>query len=196
MRFLIKIVCDLLVKHCEKKGKVFKIIGGKNNDIYLVRYIVYKGRFGNIFIHRFLRSDADDPHDHPWDFWSYILHKGYVEARYDRSKPLIGMDIETLGLDGKPKAPILWYSEFWSRKDNVRKPGDLTFIRANDIHKVMVDKNRTIEEIKDAPYTICYMKPRIREWGFWPLEMKGSGFLDWREYLNIVPGDSRTEGSE
>ena len=33
----------------------------------------------NIFIHRFLKSDPDDLHDHPWAFASIILFGGYWE---------------------------------------------------------------------------------------------------------------------
>jgi len=180
---LVKFVVDLLVKRCIKKGKIFKIVGGKNDDVYLVRYIVYKGKLGCIYVHRFMRSDADSPHDHPFNFWTYIISGGYHEVFYDRSKPII---------DPYTKK----FESFWTRSINIREPGDFAYRRANDIHQVVVDKTRTIDEIKDAPYTICFIGPRVREWGFWPLEMKGSGFLDWREYLNITPNDSRIEGSE
>jgi len=196
LNFLVKKICDLLVKWCEKKGRKHLITGGSNEDVYLVRYIVFKSKWGCVYIHRFMRSDADDPHDHPWSFWTYVISNGYTEVRYDRSKPAISLDMERTTLEPGLHNIHLFFSEYWTRSENVRKPGDFSKIRANDIHQVVVDKPRNMDEIKDAPYTICLMGPRVREWGFWPLEMRGTGFLDWREYLDIKPGDSRIEGSE
>ncbi len=34
---------------------------------------------GGCYIHHIMRSDKDVPHDHPWDFTSYILAGGYQE---------------------------------------------------------------------------------------------------------------------
>lgn len=63
-----------------------------------------------VYLHQFLSSDVDDPHNHPFE-WSValVLAGGYVEER--------------LNLDGTT---------------TVRKvlPGMLNFIRSNDFHKV------------------------------------------------------------
>ena len=194
---LVKFVADLLVKWCIKKNRVFYIAGGTANEtVYLVRYIVYKGVFGCIYIHRFMRSDSQDPHDHPWNFWTYVISGGYHEVFYDRSKPKFKFEMKAIPNTNIRGLTCTEFSEYWSKSINIREPGDFAYRRANDIHQVVVDKPRNMDEIEDAPYTICFMKPRIREWGFWPLEMNGSGFIDWREYLDIKPGDPRIEGSE
>lgn len=52
---------------------------GDANSAYLTRYTLIKTRFGQICIHVFHRSDADELHDHPWNFWTFILWRGYVE---------------------------------------------------------------------------------------------------------------------
>lgn len=181
MKSLIKLICDYLVKRCVTKNRVFYITGGKNNDVYLVRYIVFKSRFGCIYIHRFMRSDADDPHDHPFCFLTYVISGGYTEVCYDRGKSTVK--------DNK-------FESLWTKITKQRKPGTLAYRRDCDIHQVVVDKARNMEEIKDAPYTVCLIGPRRKEWSFYPLEMKGSGSIDWRKYLDMVPGDPRTEGSE
>ena len=53
------------------------------DEPYLERfYIFLKDRKNfpfNIFIHRFLKSDPDDLHDHPWSFRTIILCGGYWE---------------------------------------------------------------------------------------------------------------------
>ena len=50
---------------------------------YLMRYYIFlkeRDKFPfNIFIHKFLCSDPDDFHDHPWDFISIPLYPGYFE---------------------------------------------------------------------------------------------------------------------
>ena len=55
-----------------------------DDDDYLVRYYIFmKDRAQsfpfNIFIHKFLKSDPDDLHDHPWGFFTLILYGGYWE---------------------------------------------------------------------------------------------------------------------
>lgn len=55
-----------------------------DDDDYLIRYyILMKDRSQNfpfnIFIHKFLKSDPDDLHDHPWGFFTLILWGGYWE---------------------------------------------------------------------------------------------------------------------
>lgn len=47
---------------------------------YLERYYYINLRpFARIVIHRFLKSDDDGLHDHPWAFQNYILQGGYWE---------------------------------------------------------------------------------------------------------------------
>ena len=50
---------------------------------YLERYYLFlKDRKWfpfNIFIHKILKSDPDDLHDHPWPYFTLILKGGYLE---------------------------------------------------------------------------------------------------------------------
>jgi hypothetical protein len=54
-----------------------------NNEPYLERYYLFlkdRDTFPfNIFLHKFLRSDPDDLHDHPWPYATVILKGGYWE---------------------------------------------------------------------------------------------------------------------
>jgi hypothetical protein len=56
-----------------------------NGEPYLERYYVFlkdRKRFPfNIFVHKFLKSDPDDVHDHPWPYATLILKGGYWEWR-------------------------------------------------------------------------------------------------------------------
>jgi hypothetical protein len=49
---------------------------------YMTRYILFRTSFGGLYVHVFHRSDNDRArHDHPWNFVSMILWRGYVEDR-------------------------------------------------------------------------------------------------------------------
>jgi len=54
-----------------------------SDEPYLERYYIFlKDRIDfpfNIFLHKFLKSDPDDLHDHPWAFRTIILYGGYWE---------------------------------------------------------------------------------------------------------------------
>ena len=46
---------------------------------YLTRYHLLSTPWGGLYLHHFHRGDQDpDPHDHPWDFWTFPL-KSYWE---------------------------------------------------------------------------------------------------------------------
>lgn len=52
---------------------------GDGDKAYLTRHMLVEGRFGRICLHWFHRSDAEDEHDHPWNFLSIVLWRGYIE---------------------------------------------------------------------------------------------------------------------
>ena len=64
-------------------GRRRTVMDRVNNEPYLERYYVFlKDRKSfpfNIFIHKFLKSDPDDLHDHPWSYFTLILKGGYYE---------------------------------------------------------------------------------------------------------------------
>lgn len=177
---MIKAIANAICRWCEKTGRVFHITGGPSGKtVYLVRYMPIQSKYFCFYIHRFMRSDADDPHDHPWNFFTYVISGGYKEVFYDKTKPQ--------SYEG-------YFTDLWTEKVNVRKPGSIAYRKATDVHKVVVDKERDLSEIDQAPFTVCLIGPRIREWGFW--NQDGDTFTDWRKYLNITPNDSRTKGSQ
>lgn len=65
------------------RGEPHIILGG--DDPYLKRwYVIPRNSRFNIYLHKFCRSDDDRAlHDHPWDFWSFILKGGYTEHTAD-----------------------------------------------------------------------------------------------------------------
>lgn len=67
----------------EKIGRKRIIYDRVANEPYLERYYLFlKDRKNfpfNIFLHKFLKGDPDDVHDHPWPYATLILKGGYWE---------------------------------------------------------------------------------------------------------------------
>src|SRR5687767_11882279 len=61
-------------------GVPLKVIG-RRGDPYLYRWTFFDLGFCSLKLHKIVRDDYDDLHDHPWDFWSLILAGGYYEER-------------------------------------------------------------------------------------------------------------------
>tara|TARA_B110000977_G_C11062515_1_gene486523 strand:+ start:638 stop:1087 length:450 start_codon:yes stop_codon:yes gene_type:complete len=75
----------IFVKVMEYLGRRRIINDREDNEPYLERYYVFlKDRKNfpfNVFIHKFLKSDPDDLHNHPWEYRTLILAGGYWEHR-------------------------------------------------------------------------------------------------------------------
>lgn len=74
------------LKFLEARGRKRIVYDRVDNEPYLERYYLFLKDRGehfpfNVFLHRFLKSDSDDLHDHPWPFATLILKGGYWEWR-------------------------------------------------------------------------------------------------------------------
>lgn len=112
---------------------------GDAADPYLLRWwVIPRNRIGNVYLHRFLRSDDDRAlHDHPWASVSILLRGGYLEhVPADPADP------------GGPTRAIR------------RHQGDIVFRRPSAPHR--------IELIDGQPCTTLFLTgPKVRSWGFW-----------------------------
>lgn len=175
---IVKTFADVMVVFCDLTGRTHYITGA-GTELYMVRYIVLKTKFFSIFIHRFMRSDEPIPHDHPWNFLTYVISGGYTEQYFDRAKPSTRRNR---------------FTKYWTQTTVERTPGSIRYRSANAVHYVEVDRKYTLEEVKLAPYTICFLGPRIKEWGFW---ISDTTYVDWREHLDVrMATDKRITGSE
>lgn len=59
---------------------------GDGDKPYLTRYTLISRPKWQLCLHIFHRSDADDLHDHPWNFTSFILWRGYREETEEGKK--------------------------------------------------------------------------------------------------------------
>ena len=75
----------------QRLGRYRVIMDREDNEPYLERYYVFlKDRTWfpfNVFVHRFLKSDPDDLHDHPWPYMTIILRGGYWEYTQGKVMP-------------------------------------------------------------------------------------------------------------
>jgi len=157
---------------CEKTGRMIIIKGhpegGAKEEIYLIRYYLFKPneKGWNIFIHRFLRSDLDVVHDHPFDFLGLVLSGGYKEVYYDSQ------------LDGEYPFCI-----------NSNPPGSFLIRTASHRHKVLVKSVNTWETRRKAPMTVILRGPRYQGWGFYP----DGKFVDFETYLDVKSDELHQE---
>ena len=125
----------------ERHGRKRIVMDRVNNEPYLERYYVFlKDRDNfpfNIFLHKFLKSDPDDVHDHPWNYATFILKGGYWE----------------------------WVPEFDDHGNKTceiakwRGPGSFRTASANSYHRIELDP--TVET-----WTLFMPGRKKREWGF------------------------------
>jgi hypothetical protein len=112
-----------------------------DNEPYLERYYLFlkdRNKFPfNIFLHKFLKGDPDDVHDHPWPYCTFILKGGYYEW------------IPQFNADGTKSGEIrLW-----------RGPGHFRFCSSTSYHRIELKEGVTA-------WTLFMPGPQKRDWGF------------------------------
>lgn len=131
----------MFLKLLERLGRKRIVMDRIEHEPYLERYYVFlKDRTWfpfNVFLHKFLKSDPDDVHDHPWPYATLILKGGYYE----------------------------WIPEFNSAGQQIgeirhwRGPGHFRTSGATSYHRIELDPNVTA-------WTMFMPGPQKREWGF------------------------------
>ena len=125
----------------QRLGRHRVIMDRQSDEPYLERYYVFlKDRAWfpfNIFVHKFLKSDPDHLHDHPWPYFTLILKGGYYEwvPYYDK--------------DNKKMTEICKW----------RGPGHFRICKATSYHRI--DLNPAV-----TAWTLFIPGPQKREWGF------------------------------
>ena len=130
-----------LLNFLERCGRKRIVMDRINNEPYLERYYLFlkdRKRFPfNVFLHRFLKSDPDDVHDHPWPYATIILKGGYYEWT------------PQFGADGKKIGEIARWCG----------PGSFRWAGANSYHRIELDP-----EVEC--WTLFMPGPKQRDWGF------------------------------
>jgi len=131
----------MLLKLLDRLGRKRIVMDRVENEPYLERYYLFlreRERFPfNVFLHKFLNSDPDDVHDHPWPYATLILKGGYWEwiPHFD-----------TVGR--KTGEYQVW-----------RGPGHFRISKANSFHRIELDPDITA-------WTLFMPGRKCRDWGF------------------------------
>ena len=132
---------DLVLNWLERHDRKRIIMDRTENEPYLERYyVLFKERVTfpyNVFLHKFLKSDPDHVHDHPWNYFTIILKGGYWEwlPQFDEQ--------------GKLSCEV----KVW------RGPGSFRFGKMHNYHRIELDPDVTA-------WTLFFVGPKKREWGF------------------------------
>jgi hypothetical protein len=142
----------------EKLGRKRIVMDRESNEPYLERYYLFlKDRKifpFNIFLHKFLKSDPDDVHDHPWPYATLILKGGYYEWIPKFNSLGVKIDEERM----------------W------RGPGHFRVCRATSYHRIELCKGVDC-------WTMFMPGPQIREWGFLMGSPGSQRWVHYKKYL-------------
>ena len=131
----------MFLKLLDRMGRKRIVMDRVENEPYLERYYLFlkeRDHFPfNVFLHKFLKSDPDDVHDHPWPYTTIILRGGYWEW------------IPIFDSVGRKTGEI----QHW------RGPGHFRTCSATSYHRIELDPNITA-------WTLFMPGPKQREWGF------------------------------
>jgi len=129
------------LKWLDAIGRKRVVMDRTSDEPYLERYYLFlKERENfpfNVFLHKFLKSDPDDVHDHPWPYATLILKGGYYE----------------------------WIPQFNNKGQKIselqvwRGPGHFRICGANSFHRIELDPNVTA-------WTLFMPGAKQRDWGF------------------------------
>lgn len=141
-----------------------EIISGHGDDTpYLIRYHLINNRFFKLYLHYFLRSDLDDPHDHPWSFWTWMVRGSYVEELYNRRTRAFSRDVR---------------SQF-GRRSAYRHAEDAHRIKVPTVYDVRKDNWKA-----GAPMTLFFAFKKRRDWGFIENYRTAPHWIRWDVYLS------------
>lgn len=132
---------DHVLNWLDLKGRKRVIMDRVDNEPYLERYYpLFNTRQHtgfNIYIHKFLKGDPDDVHDHPWSYATFILAGGYYEW------------VPVFNTLGEKINEI----RYW------RGPGHFRVCRPDSYHRVELKPGVTA-------WTLFMPGPHKRQWGF------------------------------
>ena len=131
----------MFLKLLERLGRKRIVMDRQNDEPYLERYYLFlkdRKHFPfNVFLHKFLKSDPDDVHDHPWPYSTLILRGGYWEW------------VPQFNAEGKRIGEIAHW----------RRPGHFRICSATSFHRIELDPSVEC-------WTLFMPGPQRREWGF------------------------------
>lgn len=153
---LIPIAAILYMREVIRTLFLVKEIVSQNGVVHFRRWRILATPWFNIYIHNILKSDEDaHPHDHPWNFLSFVLKGGYSEE---------------------------WMHSYEDRDyrrgnqmlKSIRRPGTFVYHDAKDFHKLTL--------LKGSAWTLVFTFGKHRKsWGYQTEE----GWVDHKLYREM-----------
>ena len=141
MTMILQKIKELSLNWLDKRGRKLIIMDRICNEPYLERYYLFlkdRKQFPfNVFLHKFLKGDPDDVHDHPWPYATLILKGGYYEW------------IPQFNQDGTKSCEV----RKW------RGPGHFRICSPTSYHRIELKEGV-------VAWTLFMPGPQKREWGF------------------------------
>lgn len=153
--YLVSKVLDIIHNVYPIHSRKTIIYDKKTDDPYLERiYLLLKNRETckfNIFLHKFIKGDNDDIHDHPWGFFHIILSGGYWEYT----------TVNENGITLDQGVRKVW-----------RSAGYYNMVTADYKHRIVLGDEK--------PWTLFIPFKKEKTWNFWiPLVWKqGEGCVE------------------
>jgi hypothetical protein len=126
-----------MVRHNSIKICRIQHITRGDGDPYLIRFVLFESRLFSVFLHKFIGSDDECPHCHPFAFISIVLSGGYWET------------IEAVDVDNHRTERRIWNGF-----------GNILFRKATHRHRVDLEPG-----VKAV--TLVIAGPKTRPWGFY-----------------------------
>ena len=159
--YLLNHIGNKLHKIMVNSGRYRVIKDRQDKDPYLERYYLFlkdRNKFPfNIFLHKFLKSDPDDLHDHPWSYCTIILKGGYWEY----TPSLVNCDTGEI---------ITTKKKWWG-------PGTIRFSNSTQRHRIELSDELIKNNI--STWTLFIPGIKSRKWGFWTK----NGWIENESYL-------------
>ena len=155
--------------------------------LYLRRYYLLRTKYLGIFVHEFLGDDAEGLHDHPWDFFLFVLRGGYWE-RTPAGREWRGAELPVRlgpGLYDELRLREALDREAPKRKLELglHPLKRWAFRKAEELHRVEVC--RDFDGEPQRTWSIVFRFKRRRPWGFIrrgaEMGYRVAGDESWRE---------------
>lgn len=147
-----------------------KVIPDGCGEPYLIRFYLFWFLGFNLKLHVIIRSDAErELHDHPWDYFSYMISGGYKEEtplKTPFADALQLLQAHNLDMQASQKKCFRFGDP---TEKNYVPPGSLRFHKAPHPHRLELfqsgKQGATI--LYEPAITLVLSYPRKRVWGFY-----------------------------
>ena len=120
----------------------------REGKVYLIRYTLIKTKEFSLKVHKTIMSDPADLHDHPWNYYSFILWGGY----YEETSVVVGQrksfNVNTGKHETAPIHKLRWYG-----------PGSLLKRNGANPHRLIIPAGKSC-------ITVILTTKKWRNWGF------------------------------